>query len=284
MRIVLLLLTLALEATGAPKHVVVIGVDGLGGEYLKENVPENIRGLMDRGAWTLKARGVMPTVSAPNWASMIMGAGPEQHGVTSNDWPEKFDFPPACAGSGGLFPTMFGLMREQRPRSGIVVVHDWEGFGKLFEKSAPTVAERVKGSGAAMRRAMALWKERRPELLFVHLDDVDHAGHTEGWGSEAYWAAVRMVDGLVGEMVGVLGEAKVLKETVILVTADHGGKGKSHGGLTVEHLYIPWIAAGGGIKAGELRQSVNTYDTAATVAGLFGLRTPGCWIGRAVVK
>jgi len=46
---------------------------------------------MREGAWTLHARGVMPTVSSPNWASMIMGAGPEQHGVTSIDWqPYKF--------------------------------------------------------------------------------------------------------------------------------------------------------------------------------------------------
>ena len=37
---------------------------------------------------SIHARGVIPTVSSPNWASMIMGAGPEQHGITSNDWSE----------------------------------------------------------------------------------------------------------------------------------------------------------------------------------------------------
>lgn len=41
--------------------------------------------LMAVGAWTMHARGVMPTSSSPNWASMIMGAGPEWHGITTND-------------------------------------------------------------------------------------------------------------------------------------------------------------------------------------------------------
>src|SRR5258708_29524882 len=185
---IVLLLTAGL-AFAAPKHVVVIGVDGLGGEYLKQNIPPNIKALIDRGAWTMQARGVMPTVSAPNWASMIMGAGPEQHGVTSNDWPEKFDFPPACKGQTELFPTIFGVMREQQPGSKIVIVHDWDGFAKLFEKSAPTVAQRVKGSPEAMQAAIPLWKAHRPELLFIHLADVDHAGHEKGSCSADYWSA-----------------------------------------------------------------------------------------------
>src|SRR6059036_3684283 len=39
---------------------------------------------LSRGAWTLEARGVMPTLSSPNWESAIGGASPEQHGITSN--------------------------------------------------------------------------------------------------------------------------------------------------------------------------------------------------------
>ena len=41
------------------------------------NTP-NLRGLMKTGAWTLKARAVMPTSSSPNWASMIMGYEPDR--------------------------------------------------------------------------------------------------------------------------------------------------------------------------------------------------------------
>jgi predicted AlkP superfamily pyrophosphatase or phosphodiesterase len=67
-------------------HLLLVGVDGLGSEGLRVARAPAIRALIDAGAHTLAARGVMPTVSSPNWASMISGAGPEQHGVTSNDW------------------------------------------------------------------------------------------------------------------------------------------------------------------------------------------------------
>jgi hypothetical protein len=50
-------------------------------------------------------------------------------------------------------------------------------------------------------------------------------------------------------------------------------------------IEIPWILAGPGGAAGkELITPVNTYDTAATVAYIFGLKTPECWIARPVVE
>src|SRR5271168_3442225 len=97
-------------------HVVVIGVDGLSPDGIQKAATPHLHALMKAGASTLHARAVMPTVSSPNWASMIMGAGPEQHGVTTNDWePTKFEIAPTAVGSGGMFPTIFGLLRSQRP-------------------------------------------------------------------------------------------------------------------------------------------------------------------------
>src|SRR5262245_38119636 len=81
------LAALAAEAQ-APRadHALLIGIDGLGSEGFRRAQPPAMRALVDAGAHTLAARGVIPTVSSPNWASMISGAGPAEHGVTSNDW------------------------------------------------------------------------------------------------------------------------------------------------------------------------------------------------------
>src|SRR2546425_2156884 len=95
------LLVSALGACAQVKHMVVVGVDGLSPDGVLKAKSPVMRRLMKEGAWSLHARGVMPTSSSPNWASMIMGAGPEQHGVTSNDWqPDKFDIEPIAIGSG----------------------------------------------------------------------------------------------------------------------------------------------------------------------------------------
>jgi hypothetical protein len=62
---------------------------------------------MKVGVSTLHARAVMPTVSSPNWASMIMEAEPEQHAITTDDWKlNKFEIRPTVVGSGGTFPTI----------------------------------------------------------------------------------------------------------------------------------------------------------------------------------
>ncbi len=280
-----MLSTLALLfALSHAKHVVVIGLDGASPDGIAHAKTPAIDALKARGAWTFHARGVMPTVSSPNWASMIMGAGPEQHGVTSNNWEiGKAPFPPTAKGSGGMFPTMFGVLREQRPRAVIGVFHDWAGFGRLLEPKAPDVIENPKGPDATVSRAIAFIRERKPALTFVHLDHVDHAGHEFGHGTPQYYEAVGKADQLIGIIVDALKQAGMLDSTIVIVTADHGGVGKKHGGETLAELEIPWIVAGPGVRQGyELQQPVNTYDTAATVLFVLGVKEPAAWIAKPV--
>jgi predicted AlkP superfamily pyrophosphatase or phosphodiesterase len=275
-----LLLCLAAAAGAAPKHVVIIGVDGLSAEVLREAAAPNLKQLMTRGAWTLHARGVLPTVSSPNWMSILAGAGPEQHGVDSNEW-ERFQhaIEPICAGPEKIFPTLFSQWKAQRPAAHLAVIHDWPGFGRLVEKGSTAATRHVKGSPAAMAAAIAYWQQHKPDLLFVHLDDVDHAGHDKGWESADYRREVAIVDGLIGEMLAVLPAA----QTLVVIVADHGGTGTKHGNPAMRELEVPWIVAGPGVARGrELTGPVYSLDTAPTVLALLGLRPHPCWTGRAV--
>ena len=268
------------------EHVVIIGCDGMGALAFRNTEIPVMRGLMRSGSYTLRARGVMPTSSSPNWASMIMGAGPEQHGVTSNDWEtNKFDIAPVAKGPSGIFPTIFGVLREQKPNAIIACFHDWDGFGRLFERGALNRIEDTDGPLHTVERAVAYLKAQKPHLTFIHLDHVDHAGHFFGWDSPQYAKAVELADHLIGDVLKGLEDAGIRQNTILLVTADHGGKGKGHGGATMEEIEIPWITSGPGINSGkEVAPSVNTYDTAATVAHIFGLKTPSCWIGKPVLE
>ena len=279
------LLTPALSALAAPvAHVVVIGVDGLGSAGVRNAEAPKLRELMKAGAWTLKARAVMPSSSSPNWASMIMGAGPDVHGVTSNDWmPDKFDVKPATVGSGGIFPTIFGVVREQRPEAAIAVFHDWKDFGRLLETNAPNKLQHVKDAIETTEAAIKNFKAMKPDFLFIHFDGVDHAGHAFGWTSPQYLKAVELTDSLISGILDAIAESGLKDNTVVLITADHGGKGKKHGGASPEELEIPWLLSGPGVAAGrEIQSVVNTYDTAPTLALLLGVKPPACWIGRPV--
>src|SRR6266550_610652 len=236
------------DAFAQAKHMVIVGCDGMSPDGVLKAKSPVMRRLMKEGAWSLHARGVMPTSSSPNWASMIMGAGPEQHGVTSNDWEtNKFDITPVAVGSGGIFPTIFGLIREQKPKAFIACVHDWDGFGRLIEPRVPDLLENVKGSSATAARAIEVIHQHKPTFLFIHFDDVDHAGHKLGWKSVEYFQAVEEIDTLIGKVLAALNEAGIRQQTIVIMTADHGGAGTSHGGATMAELEIPLILNGPGI-------------------------------------
>lgn len=94
-----------------------------------------------------------------------------------------------------------------------------------------------------------------------------------------------MVDSLVAAVMDAISTSGKSNETVVLVTADHGGIGKKHGGNTANEILIPWILNGPGIREGlELKAEINTYDTAPTIARIFDLKTPECWVGKPVIS
>lgn len=281
MRILPILLFGSLLAAQSPKQILVIGIDGLSTEAMQKAELPNLKALMGRGAHTLTARGVMPTVSSPNWASIIMGAGPEQHGITSNEWQrDKFAIEPLCQGREGIFPTLFSVLRDAKPKAHLAAIYDWDGFGRLMEKTSANYAEHVLHSDATAKAAIEYWKTKNPTLLFVHLDDVDHAGHEHAWGSPKYFSEATRIDGLVGQMVA----ATDPKSTLVLVVSDHGGTNKGHGNANMNDLLIPILLAGPGVKAGPISGPVNIYDVAPTLVSALGVKPHSCWIGKSLLR
>jgi arylsulfatase A-like enzyme len=67
----------------------------------------------------------------------------------------------------------------------------------------------------------------------------------------------------------------------VLLTADQGGHGWSHGSSDPRDVTIPWIAWGEGVRAGtRVPNGVRTMDTAATALWLLGL--PALGVGQPV--
>ncbi len=266
------------------QHIVIIGVDGMSPNgILKANTPM-MDSMIQNGAATMHARSVLPSSSSSNWASMIMGADTEQHGVTSNGW-EKFDhqLPPGVATKNGTFPTIFTLFHDQQPEAHVGAIYDWDGFGRLFEKEDVDFDIDGDHEDNTTQLAVNYIKEHTPKFTFVHLDHVDHAGHALGHGSQDYYKAVEKADSLITEIVNATKEAGTFEKTLFIVSADHGGIGFGHGGESLAEMEIPFILYGAGIKKGyQIEETVYQYDNAATVAYAMGLQTPQSWIGRPV--
>ena len=266
------------------EHVVVIGIDGMSPNGIQKANTPTLDSMIRNGAATMHARSVLPSSSSPNWASMIMGADTEQHGVTSNGW-EKFDhqLPPVVVTENGTFPTIFTLFKDQQPEAHVGAIYDWDGFGRLFEKSDVDFDIDGDHEDQTTEEAVNYIKEHTPKFTFVHLDHVDHAGHAQGHGSPDYYQAVEKADSLIAEIVNATKDAGVFEKTMFIVSADHGGLGFGHGGESLAEMEIPFILYGAGIKKGyKIEETVYQYDNAATVAYALGLQTPQAWIGRPV--
>ncbi len=96
------------------KRVIVIGIDGMSPDGIKNSPTPIMDSIMKSGAYTLTARGVLPTSSSPNWKSMISGSDTEHHGVTSNKWQkDKFILPAAIKGLEDIYPTIFAENANQ---------------------------------------------------------------------------------------------------------------------------------------------------------------------------
>jgi len=266
------------------RHVVVIGVDGMSPDGVRKAATPVMHQMMQEGAFTLQARSVTPSSSSSNWASMIMGADVEQHGIHSNDYErDNFILPPVVRGKEDIFPTIFGILHDQKPTANIAAIYNWGGFGRLFEKSAVNYDTATVNETETARIASEYILREKPTFCFIHLDHVDHAGHAFGHGSPEYYAAVAKADSLIGQILAAVRQAGIADETMVVVTADHGGIGLGHGGLTLAEMEIPFILWGKGVKKGfQIPTPVYQYDNAATWAFALGIQQPYAWIGRAV--
>ena len=91
------------------------------------------------------------------------------------------------------------------------------------------------------------------------------------------------LDACLGEILGAIKEAGIYDDSIFIITSDHGGINTSHGGRSLMEMDTPFVIAGKNIKqGGEFSEAMMQYDTAATIAEAFGLKTPQLWRGQSM--
>jgi phosphopentomutase len=122
------------------------------------------------------------------------------------------------------------------------------------------------------------------DLMLVHFAGVDEAGHNYTWMSPEYLAAVEMADNAVRMVIRTLEARDILKNTLVIITADHGGTGVSHGDATLPtNKTIPWMVFGPCIKTGyAITGEVRIFDTAAIALWGLGIEIPTDFDGRII--
>ena len=247
------------------KHVVVAGIDGMG--IFNQNTPTpNLDRIFADGAVTYEARSMDPTISAQNWGSMIVGANPEVHGMT-NSSTSRLPY------SNSALPSVFSRIRAQRPEFKMACMTCWPAITigmiepnlDLYRFNAP--------DDQLIEHIVSYLLTEKPNLLFIAFDDVDSAGHGDGFGTPGYLAQVSKTDGHVGRVYDACKEAGILDDTLFLVITDHGGIRTGHGGYTPEEHRIFLAANSPYVEKGVIGTAC-TRDLSAILLYALGLDVP----------
>ena len=249
--------TTTLPYRAVARHVVLLSIDGLRPEfYLDASYPApNLRALVAEGAHARAAEGVFPTVTYPSHASIATGVRPVTHGVAFNllfapdgtraRWyeeaadlrvPPLWDWARAAALSTASvsWPSTVGakidwLLAERDyylrpdPLPDMLAVSTpgmFEGLG--VTPDAGMFKEPPRWDAFLTAVATALIRQVRPNLLMVHLVQVDVIQHQEGREGPGVRPALARIDAHVGALRAALTDAGIRDRTVIVITGDHG--------------------------------------------------------------
>ena len=258
--------------TGAvTNHVIVVSIDGLRPDAIDAAGATTLQRLMRSGSYTLKATTIDLSKTLPSHTSMLTGELAEQHGIMWNT--DETDTHGTIE-----IPTVFGIARGRGFHTAAFFskakFNHLEVAGTLDHSQAPN-GRKAWSANKTVTDVERYLATARPNLLFVHIGEPDYAGHRLGWMSWWYARAVRKADAAVERLMVAADRAYGADNYTLIITADHGGHGRSHGSEVREDVTIPWIAFGRGVRAGtELRAGVRTVDTAATMLWLLGVAPP----------
>ena len=120
------------------------------------------------------------------------------------------------------------------------------------------------------------------KIIYMHLNQVDSAGHSYGNNKHAYARAVSRVDVLIGRLYAAYEEKDMLDDTLFVFCTDHGHRyaqnGTGHGGNRPEEVNVTFAVAGRTVKQGKPGKYVNT-DLAPIVTYAMGVKAPKGWQG-----
>jgi len=252
--------------------VLIIGIDGCRPDALLAARTENIDKLWKNGAYSFKALTDSISSSGPCWTSMLTGVWHQKHHVLTNDYKDP---------NLEYYPHFFRRIREEKPHLESYSVVNWSPIHKIIQQGDATYASSPGSDGRVTSELVRLLKNEDPDVIFVQLDDVDHAGHANGFSakSEKYLKAIEKSDGQVGKILKALEKRLTFdrENWLIIVTTDHGGSGTGHGKNTTEHTTIFYIASGLDVDIGEIQGDVNVVDVAVTAIDHLDIRIREQW-------
>jgi len=225
------------------KKVLIIGIDGCRADALELANTPVIDNLIQNGIYSPDALNDDITVSGPGWSAILCGVWSDKHLSIDNSFnnTDYFNFPP-----------IFKYAEDFDDNLNTVSICNWNPINDNIVQNYADFKLNVSSDYDVSSEASTYIANNNPDLIFLHFDDVDHAGHNYGFSPNIteYITSIEAVDDLLDPvMQAIYQRPNYLNEDwIILVTSDHGGVGTSHGGTSIEHENVVVIVSGDNIQ------------------------------------
>jgi hypothetical protein len=260
------------------RRVGLVILDGLRPDAVTPEVMPVLSRLLERGWRAPSAITVRPSITIAALTSLATGVSPQQHEITD-------------AGVRNL-----GRVRGLRPlprelgQHGVrtsVITAPLPGpsrwlTGALLRLGGAThlLSPNASPAGMIERAVLRLQDRGAKEFVISYINDTDLAGHAWGWMSPAYLHAAATIDRALAQLEPLLDDP----ETLILLTADHGGGGvlpRDHDHPHPTNDAIPIMMLGcRTIPSTSGGNPAHLLDLPATILHAFGAPVPAGYEGR----
>lgn len=225
------------------KKVLVIGYDGVRRDALdsligKEDSAIHVVGEKG-GIYATFAGGILgkneqETTTAPGWAAILTGGWSDYSGVGHSSDPLNLGV-----------DTWLEMAAEQGYHCGFI--SSWKehfeyayaaDVNEAVYKNMNPIYIQTHDDESILDIVTRSFGEYDQDVIFAIFEGPDEAGHTFGYGSDIpeYENAIREVDEMTYNILNEIENRESYDEEdwLILITTDHGGKEKTHGGQSVE--------------------------------------------------
>lgn len=214
------------------KKVLIIGIDGARSDAFQPDIAPFINDLITNQnvMYNLQHKTErQSTVSGPNWSSICTGVHVDKHQVTENFFennnlkkhPHFFNHLNDYYGDEHI---NLASVAAWFPINYFMTIHEADYGPVVFDYTDDIVFE----------ESLNLLNNNpiNPDVLFIHLDQLDHAGHASGFRTTnpEYAEAINNVDNYVMQLFEATQKRKdsLGENWLTIIVSDHGGEGQDH--------------------------------------------------------
>ena len=242
-----LLFPFVLNAQTPDGRILLIGIDGVRADALIAAETPHMDALMENAVYSTDALNDDVTSSGPGWSGVLCGVRSDKHLVASNDF---------SGNNYAEFPPFLHRVEDWNSALQTFSICHWAPINDDIIDGGADFILNTTSDGAVRDAAVSALESNDPDVMFLHFDDVDYAGHAYGYSPNisSYTQAIETADALVGDvMESLTNRPNYANENwLVLVTTDHGGLGFSHGGSSIEEQNVFFIASGLNISPQEV--------------------------------